>query len=148
MTPATNRFLSFGRKISDEKNSNIWSAISRFVICCCTDCSVLWALWKMECLFHWIRLHFILRSRHIRRIDFDLFSKSPNFKNSMVFNFARLSAGLAYCLGDDARWRFARLHWRVGLSTNPLDAVCVAGRAGRKFYGKEMIIGSYASYDG
>jgi hypothetical protein len=80
---------------------------------------------------------FFVAGRYVGRIDFVLFSKPPNFKNSTVCNFARFSAGLAYCFGYDDQRRFARSNWRVGLSTNPLDTVCVAGGAGGKFLVKK-----------
>lgn len=58
----------------------------------------------------------------------------------MVCNFARFSACLTHGPGYDGRRRFARLNWRVGLSTNSLGTVCMAGRAGGKFPDEEMII--------
>lgn len=100
----------------------------------------------MEHVFHSIRLHPVLCSRHFGRADIELFSKPPKFKNSMDYHFARFFIGVAYCPIYDDQRRFARFNWRVGFSTNTLGFIYMVGRAGGKLPGKEMIIVFYLIY--
>ena len=100
----------------------------------------------MERVFHCNRLHPVLCSRFPGRIDFELFSKSPKFKNSMDYNFARFFVGVSHCFVYDDQRRFTRFNWCVGFSTNTLGFVYMVGRDGWKLLGEEMIIVSYPSY--